>query len=390
LVDREQQDVVFTLYRVSWAGTRARGGGFTQDRFAAGLPASPRVRRVVIADTVRSVLAVAYHRALRHEPRYRSTDRVRHVSPLRLARGEPLTPAAAARAYRLYDRWLARAARGMARPAVITVNPLLAAYAPLEWAGPVTYYAEDDLIAHHGQAEHQAVYADAYEQLRRRGTRVCAVSDSIIRSIAPTGPSRVVPNGVDPHEWASPAPPPAWFTELPRPRLLYVGTLDRRLEPAMLRATAERHPGGSIVLVGPTADPEHIDALRAIPNVHVRPRVDRRDVVALTSSADACLIPHARTQLTEGMSPLKLYEALAAGRPVAAADLPPMRGVHERVVLAADGSGPAFAEAVARALALGPAPEAERAAFVEANTWSSRREAILELALAEDGAPRAR
>ena len=80
------------------------------------------------------------------------------------------------------------------------------------------------------------------------------------------------------------------------------------------------------------------------------------------------------------MSPLKLYEYLAAGRPVAAVDLPPIAAVEGRVALAPAGGR--FAPAVAEALALGPAPEAERLAFVARHAWSRRFQQLVGIALA--------
>ena len=80
------------------------------------------------------------------------------------------------------------------------------------------------------------------------------------------------------------------------------------------------------------------------------------------------------------MSPLKLYEYLAAGRPVAAVDLPPILGVSDRVALAPAGSS--FLPAVEEALGLGPAAEDDRLAFILENDWKRRFELILDVALA--------
>jgi len=108
--------------------------------------------------------------------------------------------------------------------------------------------------------------------------------------------------------------------------------------------------------------------------------VPREEITAVLGGADVCLVPHRRTPLTESMSPLKLYEYLAAGRPVAATDLPPVRGIDDRVVLVADGED--FADAVARALELGPAGEDQRQEFLRKHAWRARHERILDLALA--------
>jgi hypothetical protein len=80
------------------------------------------------------------------------------------------------------------------------------------------------------------------------------------------------------------------------------------------------------------------------------------------------------------MSPLKLYEYLAGGAPVAALDLPPIRHISPRVVIREK-----LGRAIGEALTLGRAPESERRAFAEANSWRRRQEPILQLAL--DPAP---
>ena len=137
-----------------------------------------------------------------------------------------------------------------------------------------------------------------------------------------------------------------------------------------------------MVLVGPLQDEAHFSAISTHPNVSVRAGIaPRPEVVRLIGAADACLIPHVGNRLTEAMSPLKLYEYLAGGRPVAAVDLPPIAAVDGRVALAPVGGE--LAPAVARALALGPATEAERLQFVARHAWSNRFDELLAIALSE-------
>ena len=103
-------------------------------------------------------------------------------------------------------------------------------------------------------------------------------------------------------------------------------------------------------------------------------------MVRLIGAAEACLVPHVGNRLTEAMSPLKLYEYLAGGRPVAAVDLPPIAAVEGRVALAPAGGR--LAPAVAQALALGPAPERERLEFLARHAWSRRFDELIGIALA--------
>ena len=99
-------------------------------------------------------------------------------------------------------------------------------------------------------------------------------------------------------------------------------------------------------------------------------------MVALVTAADVCLMPHVDNALTRAMSPLKLYEYLAGGAPVAALDLAPIRDVSPRVVIREDlGRGDRSG------LGPGASSRADRRAFAEANSWKSRQEPILQLAL---------
>ena len=66
------------------------------------------------------------------------------------------------------------------------------------------------------------------------------------------------------------------------------------------------------------------------------------------------------------MSPLKIYEYLAGGGPVAATDLPPLRGIEGPLELRPPGGD--FVAAVRAALAIGPMDRAERQRFVEPTT----------------------
>ena len=225
-----------------------------------------------------------------------------------------------------------------------------------------------------------SAYRKSFELLARRRRRVAAVSTTVLERIAPWGPSAVVPNGLEPAEWLGDPTPPEWLEQLGHPLLLYVGSLDSRLDVAGLLTIARELPEATVLLAGPLLDPPHLAPLRAAPNVQVRPALGRPEVTGLIRGADVGLIPHVRSRLTEAMSPLKLYEYLAGGLPVVAADLPPMRGVDPRVTLVAAGED--YPRAVRAALARGPATEERRLAFMRASSWSARHERLLDLALA--------
>ncbi|HWJ42248.1 MAG TPA: glycosyltransferase, partial [Solirubrobacterales bacterium] len=323
-------DAVFTFDEITWDAAQRRGMCFPTDRVALALAADRRVGRLLICNQPRSAPVKLVKDALRRPAAFPATDRVHLYEPLRLRRRDPVSPAALQRAYARYGRRLRRAAekRGLSRPAVVTAHPFVAAFADLDWAGPVTLLASDDWAAHPAYERWRPAYLDAYERVARRRLRVCAVTQTIVERIDPQGPAAVVPNGVDPEEWLAVGSPPGWLTRLPGPRFLYVGTLDSRLDVGAVLAVARAWRQGSVVLAGPIADPDHLVRLHEEPNVHFPGPVPRDQVAALAHAADACLVPHRRLPLTEAMSPLKIFEYMAGGGPVAATDLPPLRGIE--------------------------------------------------------------
>ncbi|GAB2464189.1 glycosyltransferase [Xylanimonas ulmi] len=373
-------DVVFTFSYETWDDAVRRGMMRPPDRLLGTLLGSDEVRHLLVVNPWRSLPTVAARRVLRRDAPFPAEARVRLHTPTRLRRADPTDVARLEAQYIAYDHSVRRAARAHADPAVLTTNPLVAGFAPLRWAGPVTYFARDDWLSSPARRPYWDAYREAYRRIADAGLAVAAVSAEILERIAPRGPARVVPNGVEPAEWLGPAPgAPAWLDALPHPRAVYVGTLDDRLDVEGVAALAAARPGLSVVLLGPCPNPTYVDALRGVANVHLHDGVGRAELVAALRSCDLALLAHRRTPLTAAMSPLKVYEYLAAGLPVLATDLPPVRGVHPRVTLLDDVRS--FADAVDDALDAGPLGEPERTAFVEANSWSRRHRTVLELTL---------
>jgi glycosyltransferase involved in cell wall biosynthesis len=113
-------------------------------------------------------------------------------------------------------------------------------------------------------------------------------------------------------------------SRLDRPRILYVGRISRDRGLGIFQALAERGVG-ELTLVG-----EEEDALRPHPALRVEPFVPHRDVPDWYGQADLVLLPYQRELRHAGsLSPMKLFEAMAAGRPIIAADLSPLREILE-------------------------------------------------------------
>ena len=378
-------DVVYILNTATWQAAWRRGLFMPEDRLVTSLRTSTRVRQLLVCNHARS-LPLKLLRNVTGSDRvpFPTDERTRLIEPARLRRRDPTTVRAAARGAMAYDRAVARAVRrhGLQEPVVIVANPVVAGLAPLSWARSVTWYATDDWASHPGYHRWCRVYQESYARIRATGRRVAAVSEVLGDRIAPTGSCAVVPNGLDPAEWSGEITPPAWIEALdPGPLLVYAGTLDSRIDTAWLQAVASAQPAATIVLVGPLVDEAHLAPLRGLPNVQFREPLGREALTGLIRSADVGLLPHRVTPLTAAMSPLKVLEYLAAGLPVAATDLPPVREFgHPRIVLVPEGGD--YADGVRTALGHGRVPESDRLEFLEANSWRSRHDQLLDLALA--------
>jgi teichuronic acid biosynthesis glycosyltransferase TuaH len=381
-------DVVFTFYRETWSDAVHRDMYMAGDRLVDSLLVRPDVRRLVVGNPYRSAPIQLVRRLAGQRPaRFpESSDRML-VEPLRLRRDDPRSVRALERACVAYDRVLERAADevGAEDPVVITTSPFVAGFAPLRWARQVTFYAWDDWASGVPVRRWWPAYEEAYVRVREAGRAVVAVSEAIVDRIRPTGPAAVVPNGVAPEEWRTPAAPPHWFAALPRPRILYVGVLGERLDTAAVREVATRFGQGTVVLVGPVEDEAPLRSLRSLANVHIEPPVGRADVAAVVRAADVCILPHRSTRLTHAMSPLKLYEYLAGGGPVAATDLPPVRAADPRIVTVPREVS--FADGVAEALDRGPLTDEERLRFIDANSWRARHDDLLGVAFGPPASP---
>jgi glycosyltransferase involved in cell wall biosynthesis len=91
--------------------------------------------------------------------------------------------------------------------------------------------------------------------------------------------------------------------------------LDERLDFDLVRALAQNRPAWSIVLVGPVVKIEQSD-IPSLPNVHWLGAKPYAELPSYLGGWDVAIMPFARNEATEYISPTKTPEYLAGGRPV--------------------------------------------------------------------------
>jgi teichuronic acid biosynthesis glycosyltransferase TuaH len=374
----EPRDYVFTFSFETYADASFRGFMRPPDRIMQTLMRHPSVRRLIVANPQRWYPRIVAGLAIDRHATFPTTDRVHLHKPGRWHRPDPVELADVKRDMAALDRSLRRAARrhGLERAHVVTAHPFVAGFCDFSWADGVTFFCRDDWLSTTAYRHLWPAFAAAYARISQSKRGVIAVSQQIVNHIAPRGPAMVLPNGVEPMEWLGAQPAePKWLAAIPRPRAIYVGTLDQRLDIKGLARLARALPTLQIILLGPSSDNGYLAPITDVPNVHIHSHVGRAELAATLRNADICLLSHLRSPLTEAMSPLKVYEYLAAGCPVVATDLPPVRSISDRVLLAPDVAS--SAELVKQALDMGRCEEPARRAFIEQNSWRHRHDQLL-------------
>ncbi|HEX9189763.1 MAG TPA: glycosyltransferase, partial [Vicinamibacteria bacterium] len=116
------------------------------------------------------------------------------------------------------------------------------------------------------------------------------------------------------------------------------------------------------------------------PNLKLLGEVDYQEVPGLVAGWDVCLVPFVDTELTRCVDPVKVYEYLAAGRPVVATPLPELRRLEPGLVRLA-GAAEDFIGALAAAAEErhDEKSAARRRGWASRETWAARAEELLRL-----------
>lgn len=285
---------------------------------------------------------------------------------------------------RAHDRWLNR------RLLTRAITPLLtnAAHTTAITTLPITadlvgalpcakwiYYCVDDF------SQWPGLDGQTLEQMERdlvaRVDGVVAASAVLQDRLRSLGRSEVplLTHGVDLEHWQSAGASGAeLWPELPRPWIVFWGLIDRRLDVAWLKALGEQLQQGTILLVGPTQDPD--PQLAELPRVTLRPALAFDELPVLAREASVLVMPYADLPVTRAMQPLKLLEYLATGKPVVVRDLPAV--AEWRDALDACNDGGDFVQTTLARLEIGlPGAQEHARARLAEHSWRAKASELL-------------
>jgi 2-polyprenyl-3-methyl-5-hydroxy-6-metoxy-1,4-benzoquinol methylase/glycosyltransferase involved in cell wall biosynthesis len=231
-----------------------------------------------------------------------------------------------------------------------------------------------DCMDHHAGFSTNAPQMVAEEErLLARADLVVTSSRALHEQVAPRARSvALVRNAADYEHFAS----TATSEHNPVERLLigYYGAIADWFDSDLVAAIARLRPGWRFVLVGSTfsADTEPLTACANIELTGEKPYAELPQIIA---PWDCCIIPFQRIPLTEATNPVKVYEMLAAAKPIVAVGLPELEPIATQGLLAIAEGHQDFVAAIER-MVVGdmPARQAARRAYAAQNDWAARQQ----------------
>ena len=239
--------------------------------------------------------------------------------------------------------------------------------------------------------DNQPAFADLFghalgnseSELIAKSSTITASGSVLHERLKASDPDAVlIPNGVD-YKTFSEAVPAGLLDHLDHPIAGFFGAFADWLDLDWIEAAAQRFPAWSFVYIGSESfsmTPVRLRwrALAAIPNIHVFGQVDPHTLSQYLAQFDVCLMPFRDLAMTRSMNAVKIYEYLAAGKPVVARDLPETRLLAAEGLIVTYDSHEASFTLLERLIELGSTETkiAARKEFASKNTWSDRVDAL--------------
>lgn len=236
--------------------------------------------------------------------------------------------------------------------------------------------AVDNWLVHPSYKCYTSVLKQNYEQWGKIADLIFTVNP-VNQALFPGREEIIhISNGVSISRYQDNSTIPPELTNLPRPILGYVGTIQDRLDVDIINRLSADFSKASLVFIGRVWYQSLAEQLKRLPNVYLFGQKPRLETPGFIKNFDVCLVPHRLDSFTISTEAMKVYEYLAAGKPVVITTGQEFGGLQKYLYHA---STPAeFSEMVAKALSEDNADlQNQRRGAVKDTDWSKRLELII-------------
>jgi glycosyltransferase involved in cell wall biosynthesis len=283
-------------------------------------------------------------------------------------------------------RTLRRLARGMPQPVVLWVyDPGAAGMTGRCGEAFALYDCVDDYTEQTITRRKREMVASCDRMAARRSRLVFTTSTEMYERHRRLNPgTHLVPNAGDYEHFAAAvdrALAAPEVRDLPGPVLGFAGNfLASKVDFGLLEHVARALPDATLLLIGPTTAETGpaLERLRHLPNVCWLGPKPYAELPRYVAAFDVGLIPYVSNAYTRSCFPLKLFEYLAAGKPIVATGVPEVADIAPDVTLVEGGAD--FVDAVGQALERdSKADRVRRRELASRNSWETKTDRLLEL-----------
>ena len=187
------------------------------------------------------------------------------------------------------------------------------------------YDITDDWTKFSGNQAQLNVITNQDGYLWKHSSHVIVCSDQLFKDkseLVATHRLHLIPNGVHLEHYKnvmdSNQPPHPMTEHWQKPVFGYTGTIHGdRVDVGLLVHLAESYPYATVALVGPKMlSPDDQQRLSKHSNIVFTGPQPYADLPDIMRAFDVCIVPHLITSFTESLNPIKLWEYLAAGKPI--------------------------------------------------------------------------
>lgn len=166
------------------------------------------------------------------------------------------------------------------------------------------------------------------------------------------------------------------YNKIPSPRIGYLGNVRNWMDFSLLRFLALNKTDYSFVFIGSIDRHAPINKISNLKNVFFLNKIDYDQAIFHLKHMDVCIIPFIINKFSVNSCPYKLFDYLAANKPVVSTDLPEVRKFYPYALTARDKID--FAKKVEKFVEMGQTFSIPKSVIYE-NLWENRVERMLKI-----------